>query len=198
MNVISNLDQWYKSDQHLDRLYSIEIQQLSARHWTPIHVARVAADYLAANPFARILDIGSGAGKFCLCGAYFKPNATFVGVEQRSNLVQEAERMKKRLQLSNVTFKCGNFTRLDFNDYDHFYFYNSFFENLADAERIDYSIDYSVELYNYYIRYLFQQLESKPAGTRLVTFHSLEDEIPPDYEVTWTDMGDHLKCWIKQ
>jgi len=32
------------------------------------------------------LDIGSGVGKFCLAGAYYKPSASFFGVEQRKDL----------------------------------------------------------------------------------------------------------------
>ena len=60
----------------------------------------------------------------------------------------------------------GNFTQVDFRKFDHFYFYNAFYENIAGTDKIDNSIDYSGELYNYYNRYLFKQLEQKPAGTR--------------------------------
>ena len=38
----------------------------------------------------------------------------------------------------------GNFTQLDFKNFDHFYFYNAFYENLAGTDKIDDSIDYSV------------------------------------------------------
>ena len=86
---------------------------------------------------------------------------------------------------------------LDNPIHDHFYFYNSFYENLSGTEKIDDSIDYSSELFNYYNRYLFRELEKKPAGTRLVTYHSLEDEIPPGYEVVGTAINEYLKMWIK-
>ena len=73
----------------------------------------------------RLLDIGSGAGKFYMAGAYYKPGAFFTGVEQRKNLVNISRNIAGRLQLNNVQFIHDNFTRLDFQQYDHFYFYNS-------------------------------------------------------------------------
>ena len=38
-------------------------------HWTPVHVARRAAQFLVTGPETRVLDVGSGPGKFCLVGA---------------------------------------------------------------------------------------------------------------------------------
>ncbi|MEI9806579.1 MAG: methyltransferase domain-containing protein [Bacteroidota bacterium] len=190
-------ENWFYSDEMFNRIYPPEIQNLARRHWTPLSVARKAASFLAAQPYVRILDIGSGVGKFCLGAAHYKPRALYVGVEQRNNLVEYAETARSLLGLQNVSFIHGNFTQLNFKDYHHFYFYNSFYENLASTDKIDTSIDYSGELYNYYTRYLFKQLEQKPAGTRLATFHSLEDEIPQDYHVVGSEMDNLLKFWIK-
>ena len=86
---------------------------------------------------------------------------------------------------------------LDLRNYDHFYFYNSFYENLVGTDKIDDSIDYTSGLYNYYNRYLYKQLEQKPTGTRLATYHSLEDEIPPSYLVVGSEFDNLLKFWIK-
>jgi len=190
-------EKWFESDEHFNQLYTKSIQSLSRHHWTPLSVARKAAIFLNAEKNARILDIGSGVGKFALAAAHFRPQAFYTGVEQRKNLVEDAEIAKGILGLANVSFIHGNFTQTDFRKYDHFYFYNSFFENLSGRDKIDNSIDYSAELYNYYNRYLFKLLEQKPAGTRLVTFHSLEDEVPPDFHVVHTAMENLLKFWIK-
>lgn len=143
------------------------------------------------------MDIGSGVGKFCLAAAHYKPKAFYYGIEQRKQLINCAEAGKERLQLENVSFMNGNFTQIDFKKYDHFYFYNSFYENLTGTEKIDNSIDYSLELFNYYNRYLYRQLEQMPSGTRLATFHSLEDEMPPDYHVVGVEMDGLLKFWFK-
>ena len=99
--------------------------------------------------------------------------------------------------LNNVSFSHGNITQIDFKNYDHFYFYNSFYENLAGTDKIDERIVYSGELYNYYNRYLYKQLEQMPAGTRLATFYSLEDEVPGDYHVVGSEMDNLLKFWVK-
>ena len=78
-----------------------------------------------------------------------------------------------------------------------FYFFNSFYENLAGTDKIDDSIDYSGELYNYYSHYLYRQLEEKPEGTRVATFHSLEDEMPRNYYEVGSEFDNLLKFWIK-
>jgi len=185
------------SDRQFDQLYPVAIQKLALKHWTPLYVARRAAYFLAAEKNARILDIGSGVGKFCLAASHFMPNAFYYGIEQRRSLIYYADKAKELLRLENVTFLNGNFTQLDFRQYDHFYFYNSFYENLAGTNKIDNHIDHSIELYHYYNRYLYKQLEQMPAGTRLATFHSLEDEIPAGYHVVGSEKDNLLKFWIK-
>ncbi len=188
---------WIGSEERFNQLYPAYIQALAGRHWTPLLVARKAAEYLAVEKNVRILDIGSGVGKFCLAAAYNQPEAFYYGVEQRKSLIIEADLVKKKLQLQNVSFIHANFTQLDFKKYDHFYFFNSFYENLNGTNKIDDSIQYSHELYNYYNRYLFNQLQQKPAGTKLVTYHSLEDEVPEGYQLVAAEIGDLLKYWIK-
>ncbi|RTL52097.1 MAG: methyltransferase domain-containing protein [Sphingobacteriales bacterium] len=186
-----------ENDATFHQLYPKEIQLLAKKHWTPIEVARTAADFLVSQKNEKILDIGSGVGKFCLVAGYYKPDAFFYGVEQRKSLIEVAEAAKLKLGITNAFFIEGNFTQLNFNDYHHFYFYNAFFENIAGTDKIDESIDYSLELYNYYNRYLYKQLETKPAGTKLVTFHSLENEVPRNYTLVDARMDNLLKCWIK-
>jgi len=190
-------EKWFSSDDQFDKLYPLPVQSLTSLHWTPLNIARKAAHYLAADYNVRILDIGSGVGKFCLAAAYYKPKAFYYGVEQRKSLVRYAEIANDVLLFQNVSFFNGNFTVLDFRNYDHFYFYNSFYENLIGADKIDNSILYSAELYNYYNRYLYKQLERKPIGTKIATFHSLEDEIPPCYRSEASEFDNLLKFWIK-
>ncbi|WP_052273097.1 methyltransferase domain-containing protein [Flavihumibacter solisilvae] len=190
-------EKWFQTDDSFNSIFPVGIQNQARRHWTPLRVAKKAARFLSTDSGVRILDIGSGIGKFCLAAAYYQPKASFFGIEQRRNLVEQAEKAKQVLQLDNAHFLYGNFTQVDFQHYDHFYFYNSFYENLSGTEKIDDSIDYSAELFNYYNGYLFRELEKKPAGTRLVTYHSLEDEVPPGYQVVGTAINDYLKFWIK-
>src|SRR5438309_796822 len=59
-------------DIYFDRIYPEWARKLSRIHWTPIPVVRRAVELLTEgrelDP-VRILDVGSGAGKFCLIGA---------------------------------------------------------------------------------------------------------------------------------
>ncbi len=190
-------DKWFASDLQFQLLYPEAAHAQASMHWTPLHIARKAAEFLAVEKNVRILDIGSGAGKFCLAAAYYQPNAFFYGVEQRAELVTYAEAAGDTLGLQNVSFTHTNITEADFRTYDHFYFFNSFYENLDSGYRIDENIHYSKDLYSTYNRFVYKQLEKKTGGTRLATFHSMEDEIPASfYEVASTDDG-LLKFWIK-
>lgn len=190
-------ENWFNTDARFHHLYPVSIQLLAAKHWTPLNITRCVARYLVPADNVRVLDIGSGVGKFCLAAAHYMPSACFFGVEQRKDLVEHAETARKVLELQNAHFIHGNFTQLDFKQYDHFYFYNSFYENLVATDKIDDSIAYSTELYNYYNRYLYKKLDEMRSGTRLVTFHSLEEEIPPGYHLVEAQVESQLKCWIK-
>jgi SAM-dependent methyltransferase len=190
-------DTWFNNDDQFHHLYPARIQALATRHWTPLHITWRVARYLAPTDNSRVLDIGSGVGKFCLAAAHCMPSAVFFGVEQRRDLVAHAEFGRKLLGLENARFIHGNFTQLDFKQYDHFYFYNSFYENLAATDKIDDNIEVSTALYNYYNRYLYRKLNEMPTGTRLVTYHSLEEEIPPSYQLVEAQVECLLKFWIK-
>ncbi len=193
------MDFWFSSDIQFHYLYPPTIQRLAKRHWTPLDVVgEKVVQFLAPKEGARILDIGSGVGKFCLAGAYYKRNAFFYGVEQRKDLVEHAWSAQKAIGLSNVSFIHQNFTNRDFKKYDHFYFYNSFYENVKGTPKIDYNIPFSETLYNYYNRFLFKRLEEMPAGTRVVTRCSWEDRVPPSYTVVDNDPEKMLKFHIKE
>ncbi len=189
--------QFYSSDQSFDALYSGNIKEVSARHWTPINVALKAATYLATHSGVRILDIGSGSGKFCLIGAHHFPRAYFTGIEQRKYLVNISNKLKRQLALTNVTFLNKNMTDEDFTSYDHFYFYNSFYENIPGTQKIDLEISYDEKLYDYYNLVLYKKLQKMPSGTRLVTYHSLGREMPPGFEIVNSELADYLKYWVK-
>lgn len=188
---------WFKSDSVFNSLYPLPIQEVADKHWTPLAVAEKAAAFLAVDDDVTILDIGSGSGKFCLSAAHFHPQILFYGIEQRPGLVSLSTQIAEQLGIENAIFICDNITNINFEKYDHFYFYNSFYENIAGTQKIDSSVKYSNELYNHYNRYLYKQLNKKPAGTRLVTYHSFGAEVPPDFEIVHTDYNEYLKFWVK-
>jgi len=186
----------FSNDDSFDWMYPEHFQELSHKHWTPLAMARKAAEFLA-EPGARVLDIGSGIGKFCLAAAYHFPETYFYGVEQRSELVYQAEEAKGYIQLTNVDFIHANITQVNFKEFDHFYFYNSFHENIDPDHQIDDTIALSEGLYAYYTQYLFMALDGKPSGTRLVTFHISGQEVPTGYKMSGFAFDGLMKMWIK-
>jgi SAM-dependent methyltransferase len=192
-----HLENWFSNDAAFHQLYPEPIRSLARLHWSPLYIIRKVVSFLTPNDTVKVLDIGSGVGKFCLAAAFYKPSGSFFGVEQRKALVGYAESAQQQLGITNAGFIHGNFTQLHLNDFDHFYFYNAFFENLAGTEKIDNEIVYSNELYNYYSIYLYNQLTKMPAGTRIATYCSWGDEIPPGYQLAEAHFDNLLKCWIK-
>ncbi|MEP6610933.1 MAG: hypothetical protein ABJA76_03580 [Mucilaginibacter sp.] len=186
----------FRKDVTFDDLYPGHIQNMSQMHWTPVDIAKKASNFLAI-PDARVLDIGSGVGKFCITAGFFHPGTTFCGIEQREELYTFAEIAKSEMDLPNVSFTHGNLTELDFDDYDHFYFYNPFYENIEPESRIDHSVETSFELYYHYSRFIYNMLDEKPAETRLVTFHAPDSQVPPAYHLVNNSYSRVLKMWIK-
>lgn len=187
----------FSVDEAFDNLYSLRAKQLSSVHWTPVQIAREAAAFLCAGGGANILDIGSGVGKFCIVGAHYNPTFTFYGIEQRKSLTDEALFAQKATRLNNIKFTEGNFSEMDMDMYDHFYFYNSFMENLDFQKPIDNLISTSTEIFTAYNLQLQEMLDSRPAGTRLATYHTDQQLIPISYKKINYKTGDKLILWIK-
>jgi hypothetical protein len=76
----TSADACLTSDLAFDALYERRIRELSPQHWTPVRIARRAAELLTLSGAKRILDVGSGVGKFCIVGA-LTTEAQFVGIE---------------------------------------------------------------------------------------------------------------------
>ena len=51
-----------------------------------------------------------------------------------------------------------------------------------------------IDLYN---RFLYKKLDEMPPGTRLATFHCLEDKIPIKFSSSRKYAGCLLKFWLK-
>jgi hypothetical protein len=183
-------------DEIFDSIYPLRYKIISKFHFTPVHVAQVAAKYLVQKPGTRVLDIGSGAGKFCMIGASCT-NGHFTGVEQRKNLHRLALKLAKMYAPERVEFRLSNITEVDFEAFDAIYYYNSFYENIFRDSAMDQVVTLDKTLYTLYTQYMREQLSKMPLGTRLVTYFSFMDEVPGSYEIRYTDFDLKLKLWEK-
>ncbi len=183
-------------DDDFDQIYPDEIQKLAFRHWTPIEIAKKAADYLVTEPGTDVLDIGSGAGKFCLVGAA-STCGNFTGVEQREHLVSISSEIAAFCGINNVRFVHANVTEISFSDYDAFYFYNSFHENIDQTAQIDDQIRIDTKYYQQYSLHVERELSRAPVGTRLVTYWSRFLEVPRCFRKRYSDCNGLLNFWEK-
>jgi hypothetical protein len=183
-------------DSDFNAIYPPKIGLLARKHWSSVSACKLASEFLVDRPGTRVLDIGSGAGKFCLIGAA-NTEGHFTGVEQRGELVHLCNRLSESYQIRNVNFIHANITSIDFTDYNAFYFYNSFYENIDVFNCIDDTVKLDAQLYHKYSTHLVEQLASLPAGTRLVTLCSPLNIIPRSYRLQDTDPGGLLKFWKK-
>jgi len=187
-------------DEVFDDQLPRKMQIKSSVHFTPVSVARHAARLLAPRPGMRVLDVGSGPGKFCVVAASEVPGCTFVGVELRPHLVRVARQLAARMSVANATFLDGDALELDWSEYDAFYFYNPFAEQLNGKS---FALDSKMELMpSKFLRYVTatrERLARARMGTRVVTYHSFGAPAPTGYELAETCPAgtDHLELWIK-
>ncbi|WP_164109938.1 MULTISPECIES: methyltransferase domain-containing protein [Sphingobacterium] len=184
------------ADSIFNKVYPPHIQELSERHWTPVAVAKIAAQYLADGPNTKVLDIGAGAGKFCLVAAACT-EARFYGVEQRESLTQLSKEIAVKHHIHNVEFIHANINQITFSDYDAFYFYNSFYENIDTSCPIDKEIQPDRKLFRMYNRYLKNELDKLPIGTRIATYWGGWNEIPRSFELNGSACNGLLNFWKK-
>lgn len=197
-DVIDDLRQGLEiTDDAFDSLYPASVQSLSARQWTPVIVAKLAAAYLVNDvKGTKVLDIGSGCGKFCLIGAA-TTKGNFYGVEQRENLVDLSKKIAFKNQLPTAAFIHTNIAAISFAEYNAFYFFNPFFENISSSSIIDNKVLRSKALFFQYSKYVHDQLCEMPIGTRVATYWSICNEVPESYDIESVAFNGKLVFWKK-
>lgn len=185
-----------RDDTAFDNALKKSVQGHSYVHWTPIEVIKTAVDWLGTGASNRILDIGSGVGKFCLIGA-MNSKAHYTGVEKRENLVDQANALKRELKLSNVDFIHSDIKEINFKDYTSFYFYNPFCEHIALSGSIDDQISFDEDAYYMYRTFVEEQLKKMPRGTKMVTYCSPDLDISIHFDLHDMYFDGLLQLWIK-
>jgi predicted RNA methylase len=156
-----------------------------------------AARLLAAEPGARILDIGSGVGKFCIVAAA-STDARVTGIEHRVRLVEIASAAAARLGV-DVTFKRGTLDDCDPREVDGVYMFNPFAENLcAREDRIDQSVELSEARFFRDLAATRAFLETARVGTRVVTYCGFGGDLPSSYALALRERcAGNLELWVK-
>jgi SAM-dependent methyltransferase len=188
-------------DPDFDDIYPTEIRALSAMFWTPVSIARRATELLVDSHSARVLDVGSGVGKFCVVGAAVT-GAAFVGVEHRARLVQVARTSAHHLGVAGASFLHGPFDGLDITTFDAVYLFNPFDESPGgDETRIDNTVDLSPVRLLADITRAETFLGRACAGTRVVTYCGFGGYMPTTYRHVLRERchtGGRLDLWEKR
>jgi SAM-dependent methyltransferase len=188
-------------DATFDRMYPPRVRDLSRRFWTPVGVARRAAQLFRQAGTRNVLDVGSGVGKFVLVAAIEAPEVCFTGIEQRAHLVEIARQTSALLKLPNVHFYPGDAGRMPWHGYDGLYFFNPFAENLfEDGDEIDKTVVCSKERFFENVISSERGLWAAPMGTTVVTYHGMSGRMPACYELRWSERAgsDWLRLWRKE
>lgn len=187
-------------DVEFDALFSNKAKALSAIHWTPVEVAQKAARFFSSKKATKILDVGSGVGKFCVVAAATCPDLEFTGVEQRRTLVAMSRFVAKALGLQNVTFVQRDATKIDWEPFDGFYFYNPFYEHVAHEDyRIDHDVKTSQKSFDQYLTTTQERLTQMPKGTLVVTYNGIGGPMPSSFRCLHSEKIKHsvLSFWKK-
>ena len=186
------------TDFRFDQIYPHPVRKLSEIHWTPVNVAIRAAELLVRNHKTRVLDVGSGCGKFCTVAALTSPGQ-FIGVEHRVHLAELAKDIAQELGANKTAFIQGNMADLDWSFFDSFYLFNPFYENKAAIIRIDDTVTMGMKRYSRYIEIVRTKLRAAREGSRVVTYHGFGGDMPACYQLLKrVPIGvSALELWIK-
>jgi SAM-dependent methyltransferase len=196
-------DNTCRSDYAFDRLLPDDLRTPSMLHWTPLFVAAQAARWIDEMGIRTVLDIGSGAGKFCVAAALAggSGSASYIGIEQRARLVVASRELAQTLEVDDrVTFFQGTFGPSHLPAADAYYMYNPFGENLFGPQsQIDGDVELSLERYRRDIVATEAMLKAAPVGTYLLTYNGFGGAVPSSFKVIRVDreLPNVLQMWKK-
>lgn len=177
------------------------LRERSLEYWTPLPVlARVAA-WLRGTQVRTVVDIGSGAGKFCVAAALMTP-CRFIGLEQRASLVDMARGLADLFDVADrVTFLAGDFGALPAPVADAYYLYNPFGEYDFDSDRYaELDVPFNDQTLARDLFAMTHLLSLAPAGTLVITYNGFGGALPDGYEQIAVDVqfSCALRLWRKR
>jgi SAM-dependent methyltransferase len=185
-------------DEEFDRIYQSDIRRLSARHFTPFKVSYRISEWL--NEYKEplnVIDLGCGVGKFCFVASSFTKHK-ITGIDFRGKYIDLCNRINSKYSFPNLRFIHKNIIDLDFKEFNVFYFFNSFLEQIDKTAKIDDMYETSPMLYSIYETDLRNQLFLMPVGTIVITYHVFSKQVPGNFQIVKTDFDNALIMWMKK
>lgn len=188
-------------DLQFDRFMPHELRIVSAQHWTPLSASVRAARWLEEAGARTVMDIGAGAGKFCVSAA-LATECHFTGIEQRARLVEAARELARVFDVEDrARFVQGTLDDMMPDTADAYYLFNPFGENLFDAgEHLDAEVELGLERYVRDVAAIERLLQRMPVGTCVVTYNGFGGRVPDSFVQVHVDrtLPNVLRMWRKQ
>jgi hypothetical protein len=188
------------TDRAFDRFLPEPLQHVSPEFWSPLLVARRAAEWFQEAGVQSVVDVGSGAGKFCVAGALSGP-CRFTGLEQRPFLIKSARQLARLFDVTDrVQFVLGSLGEVPTPAADAYYFFNPFgdysvgLHPRAEQDRVAVRSRYARD-----VAAAEQLLRDAPAGTCVLALNGFGGSLPRGYvliRVDWNVRGG-LRLWRK-
>ena len=188
------------TDRAFDRFLPEPLQQVSEEFWSPLIVARRAAEWFADLGVRSVVDVGSGAGKFCVASALWG-ECRFTGIEQRPFLVKSARALARLFDVNDrVHFVLGSLGEVPTPVADAYYFFNPFGDySVGLHPRAELDRAAALERHARDVEEAVQLLREVPAGTCLLALNGFGGSLPPGFtliRVDW-DVPGALRMWRK-
>ena len=185
-------------DEIFDDIYPDAVRRASSAHWTPVRVCARVVELLRLQPGERLLDIGSGAGKFCIVAAAMT-RARVCGVEREPRLASVAREAARRFGV-DVDFADGPFDAEDPRRIDAAYLFNPFTETILLPADRDFAADRFAGRTEADVVAAEAFLARARVGTRVAPFFGFGGQVPADYELLAQETcdGGMLEVWERR
>lgn len=189
------------SDRVFDKTLTRRLRAASPVHWTPLEVVARVARWIDEREIRTVVDIGSGAGKFCVAAALMT-RSRYVGIEHRPWLVDAASRLAASMGVGDrVAFSCCALGDAPLPPADAYYLFNPFGENLFDGEEtLAADVDLGLERYRRDVIATKAAFDAAPEGTFAIVYNGFGGRMPPRYGEVDVDraLPNVLRLWRKQ
>jgi len=164
------------------------LRVVSPFYWSALAVAQRAAEWFTDADIRTVVDIGSGAGKFCVAAALFG-RSRFIGLERRPFLVQSARALARLFDVNDrVRFVDGALGAVPSPIAEAYYFFNPFGDYTFGFERLANMGGECIEARRTYDVAAAERLLRRAAvGTWVLTFNGFGGRIPEGYDLTRVD-----------
>jgi predicted RNA methylase len=189
------------ADRAFDRFLPDSLRIISVQYWTPLLVAKRAAEWFDDLNVRTVVDIGSGAGKFCVAAA-LAGQCRFTGLEQRPRLVDSARALARLFDVDDrVRFVEGALGSMATPVADAYYLYNPFGEYLFHSRgHLDKNGEPSDARYARDVATVQDVLRRARFGTCVLTYNGFGGQVPAGYRQIRVDdtLPNALRLWRKE